>query len=571
MKKSTRLTERPTDGLTWRGSILSLLALAAATLFMAQIAAADTVLTPIPVGTGPTQAYLSPAYSKLYVIDSSATVSCPYPAGDVSVVDTNTNAVVATVFVGVNPGPTAFTPDGSRAYVVNRSDCDPTGSVAVIAVPPSILITTVPVGELPVAVTASSDGAKVYVANKGSSSGSISVICTGLVPGVCSMESQVISTISLNPLVAVHPHTLALNPSGSELWVGEEDCPALVGCTSSNIAVISTATDSVITNITVGPKVGVIRFTPDGSRAYAVTEGDPSLSIAPTVTDINASTHAVTTPISITPTGFPTGAWPYDLRITPDAAKVYVADRVSSDVAVICTGKVPAVCSATDSVLSYIPVAAEPVAIEITDMGGRAYVVSERPVLSTGIVSVICTGLVPCGGPAGDTVMSTLTVGNFPVDIALKCSTNTAYVVNQRSSDVSVISLEGAAICGVGDSDYDTVINSVDNCPNWPNLSQVLPPWSVPAGDPDCDGFTSAREAFVGTNATDACGVAAWPADNTEDNKVGLADILAYIPVFGATGPNPPYNKRFDLNADNLIGLSDVLMFIPVFNQTCTP
>lgn len=28
---------------------------------------------------------------------------------------------------------------------------------------------------------------------------------------------------------------------------------------------------------------------------------------------------------------------------------------------------------------------------------------------------------------------------------------------------------------------------------------------------------------------------------------------------------------RFDLNTDNKIGLSDILMYIPFFNLTCTP
>jgi hypothetical protein len=42
-----------------------------------------------------------------------------------------------------------------------------------------------------------------------------------------------------------------------------------------------------------------------------------------------------------------------------------------------------------------------------------------------------------------------------------------------------------------------------------------------------------------------------------------------FIPVFNTLGPNPPYNKRNDLNTDNRVGLPDVLMFIPVFNSSC--
>jgi hypothetical protein len=95
--------------------------------------------------------------------------------------------------------------------------------------------------------------------------------------------------------------------------------------------------------------------------------------------------------------------------------------------------------------------------------------------------------------------------------------------------------------------------------------------WPVPAGDDDCGGFTTAVETFMGTDPNLACGTNAWPLDNNDDQKVGLSDVLAYIPIFNTTAPGPPYNPRYDLNADNNIGLPDVLAFIPFFNQACTP
>ncbi len=570
-RTTSRLLKGDRDAWKRRALTFPLVVLAAATLLMTQIAAADTVVIPISVGTKPTEANLNRDSSKLYISDSATTASCPYPPGDVSIINTSTNTVSATVILGADPGPVAFMPNGAKAYVVNQSDCDATGSVAVIQVLASVLLTTVPVGQLPVAVSATEDSAKVYVANKGSSSNSISVMCTGAVPSVCSPTDQVIGTISLNTGIAVHPRFLAQKPGSTELWVAEEDCPALVDCTSSNIAVISTVSDSVTANISVGPGAGDIRFSPDATRAYVVTEGEPSQSIPPAVLDINASAHTITNTINITPPGFPTGASPRSLRITPEGAKAYVSNQAADDVAAICTGQVPVVCSATDSVLTYIPVGVGPSAIAVTDYGGRAYVVNEVPLQNTGTMSVICTGLVPCGGPATDTVMSTLTLGNLPVDVAINCSTNTAYAPNFRAGSVSVVNLSGAAICGVGDSDHDGIINSSDNCPEWPNPAQNLPSWTVPLGDADCDGFTSAAEGFMGTHANLACGVTAWPVDINDDLHVGLADVLAYIPLFNAVAPGPPYQARYDLNGDSHDGLSDVLRFIPFFNKICTP
>jgi Thrombospondin type 3 repeat/Cohesin domain len=133
-------------------------------------------------------------------------------------------------------------------------------------------------------------------------------------------------------------------------------------------------------------------------------------------------------------------------------------------------------------------------------------------------------------------------------------------------------------ICGP-DSDGDGLPDYVDNCPNWPNPAQNLPLWPVPANDPDCDGFSTTQESFVGTDPTRHCAATstandeplpdAWPVDFNNDQKANLSDVLKYSPVFNTTGPGLPYQKRFDLNGDNHINLSDVLKFIPFFNQSC--
>jgi hypothetical protein len=118
-----------------------------------------------------------------------------------------------------------------------------------------------------------------------------------------------------------------------------------------------------------------------------------------------------------------------------------------------------------------------------------------------------------------------------------------------------------------------------DNCPNWYNPAQNLPPWPVPTGDPDCDGFTTAIETFVGTDPKVHCAATStpndepppdkWPVDFNNDQKANLSDVLKYSPVFNSAAPGPPYNVRFDLNGDNKINLSDVLKFSPFFNQSC--
>jgi hypothetical protein len=111
-------------------------------------------------------------------------------------------------------------------------------------------------------------------------------------------------------------------------------------------------------------------------------------------------------------------------------------------------------------------------------------------------------------------------------------------------------------------------------------LSACSTAWSQPAGDDDCDGFSSTVESFVGTLPLTACAATpdpddepldGWPTDNNDDQVTNLPDVLAYIPVFNSTAPGPPYGQRFDLNTDGQIGMADVLLFIRFFNQTCTP
>ena len=75
----------------------------------------------------------------------------------VSVIDTATNTVVATVAVGNGPEGVAVTPDGTKVYVANASSAN----VSVIKTATNTVVKTVPVGSEPgagaVAVTPDGD------------------------------------------------------------------------------------------------------------------------------------------------------------------------------------------------------------------------------------------------------------------------------------------------------------------------------------------------------------------------------------------------------------------------------
>ena len=80
---------------------------------------------------------ITPDGTKAYVVNGNS--------GTVSVIDTATNTVGATVTVGTAPYGVAITPDGTSAYVTN----DGSNTVSVIDTATNTVSATVTVGTLP--------------------------------------------------------------------------------------------------------------------------------------------------------------------------------------------------------------------------------------------------------------------------------------------------------------------------------------------------------------------------------------------------------------------------------------
>jgi hypothetical protein len=105
-----------------------------------------------------------------------------------------------------------------------------------------------------------------------------------------------------------------------------------------------------------------------------------------------------------------------------------------------------------------------------------------------------------------------------------------------------------------------------------------LPPWPVPAEDPDCDGWSDAREQHVVTDAAKHCNVTAalndesdnWPGDFNDDRITNLPDIISFGPTFNKQQGQPGYNSRYDLNISDSVLISDIIILGPFFNKTCS-
>jgi YVTN family beta-propeller protein len=118
----------------------------------------NTVIATIPCGGCGGGMAVSPDGSKVYIANSS---------NSVSIIATGTNTVVATIPVGSSPSGVAVAPDGSKVYVTNTGNGESPGTVSVIATATDTVIATIPVGFGPTGIAVTPEGSKVYVANFG--------------------------------------------------------------------------------------------------------------------------------------------------------------------------------------------------------------------------------------------------------------------------------------------------------------------------------------------------------------------------------------------------------------------
>ncbi|WP_435598468.1 YncE family protein [Streptomyces anulatus] len=160
---------------------------------LSAVVAYDTVtgerVAQINVPSGSTRIVPSPDGSLLYALKSFS------PNSIVTVLSTTTNDTVAAISVGSGSRTAAVSPDGSRLYAVNRSG----QSVSVVDTATNTVTATVPVGGAePQEAAVSPDGGQVYVAHTG---------------GVTVIDAATLST-SLIPIAGM-PRDVAFSPTAA--------------------------------------------------------------------------------------------------------------------------------------------------------------------------------------------------------------------------------------------------------------------------------------------------------------------------------------------------------------------
>jgi len=207
----------------------------------------------------------SPDGTRVYVAN--------YGGNDISVIDTNTNSVIATVDVGGNPRGVAVTPDGTKVYVAHQAS----GYVTVFDAVTHTVITTVYSGGAPYGVAVSPDGTRVYVATMWANT--VSVIDTG--------TDTVVATVP----VGNYPYGVAVSPDGSRVFVANGN--AVNSNPTPSVSVIDTATNVVIATVPVGSWPFGVAVTPDGTKVYVANAGSNSVSVIDIATNSVMNTVGV--------------------------------------------------------------------------------------------------------------------------------------------------------------------------------------------------------------------------------------------------------------------------------------
>lgn len=268
----------------------------------------NLVAATIAVGYGGVPFAVSPDQTRIYLANNNT----------VEVVDTRTNSIVATV-PGVGPNANAVTiaPNGNFGYTANN------GSVSVFNTSTNTVVATVPVGFPAGYVTVTPDGAHLYVSGTGST---IAVINTS--------TNQVESTFS----IPLPPGGLNadfgpfLLPNGSLGYVGQD----VASVTPGTVTAITIPGNQTVATIPVGTQPAGIAVSPDGSYVYVADSGSNNVSV------IDTSSNQVIATI-------PVGNDPITLAVSPDGSFVYVGNFTDSSLSVIQTS--------TNSIIATIPVA----------------------------------------------------------------------------------------------------------------------------------------------------------------------------------------------------------------------
>jgi YVTN family beta-propeller protein len=275
-------------------------------------------------------------------------------SGDVSIIDSATNDVVATVPLGKRPRGIHASPDKQTIYValsgspiagpgVDEKTLPPpdksADGIGVFDVKTKKLLKTVSGGSDPEEFDLSHDGTLLYSSNE--DTGEVSVIDIAM--------GKVVATLK----VGEEPEGVTTSLDGKFVYVTSEQ--------DGEIFVIDTEARKVLKSFKVGNRPRSVGFFPDGKKAYVTRENDGALSVLDTVKHAKTGEIVIEKPVQ----GKPDPVKPMKVILSSDGKVAYVSTGRGKKVFMIDT--------ATDKVTGSIEVGQRPWGIGLSPDGKFLY------------------------------------------------------------------------------------------------------------------------------------------------------------------------------------------------------
>lgn len=261
----------------------------------------NTVKAKIGVGIGPIRITPDTSGGRLYVTNALS--------GNVSVINVANKRVSATIDVGGQPIYSAFIPGRSRLLV----GTGPTGQVAVIDTRSNTVIDRLDLGGNVNSIVLSKNGRFAYATN--STLNRLDVIDT--------KSLQVVAQVP----TGAAPNRVVASPNGRLLLISNWE--------GGSVTVIDGRTFTVLREVSVGGRPLPAVIAPSGTAAW-VASADADTATQITLTGIRTNANPVARTVA-------TGDEPWMLLLNATGSTLYVANRQSAGLTVICTknGRTP--------------------------------------------------------------------------------------------------------------------------------------------------------------------------------------------------------------------------------------
>jgi gliding motility-associated-like protein len=349
------------------------------------------------------------------------------------------------------------------------------------------------------------------------------------------------------------PYAVAASPDGAFVYVTNQ--------LRGEIIVINTTTNTVSDRITVGNRPSGIVISQDGKKAYTANNGSNDVSI------IDLATRYVTK-INV-------GISPEGIALSPDGKTLYVANKASDNVSVINTDE--------NKLVVNIPVGLTPQGLVVSPDGSRVYVTNYNSKSVSVINAITNTAILPA-----------IPVDINPHGIAINPDGTKLYVGNTGSGTVSVINIatnvitkitvggrpEGVSISPDGSLVYVagtnsmSVINTITGAlTTVPNLGQAYSYGNFITGGAGCAGDPQTFKIIVNPTAPY---ITATGTPNPLNTTYGTPSAVSSFSVSGISMKagitvTPPAGYEVSLNQNNTFagtvtfGAADVITSATIY------